>query len=331
MDGNLIYSKTATTNLFKSGGVGFSGNEVNAYIDNLVLYEKVSVPYHTVTFISDGTVWRTVQVKDGGEMLLPSDMPVKAGHTFTDWTDEDGNPISLEAMRITEDMTVYARFEPTEYRIFQDTNMENGAIESRFSACYNEIVNLEVQPDEGYALVEGSLRYINPATGSETPILNESFIMPCHDVVVTAEFQKIGISLEPGNLTIKIGDTSLLTAVLQPAEMFDQPITWMSSNESVAKVSQDGMVTGVGAGYAEITASSEGYSAVCKVEVTKEDTNGAGDGNTDGNMDGSSSGNDQTDKPTEIPKTGDIISFLPLIGVLLSSLVIVVCSRKKAK
>jgi len=61
----------------------------------------------------------------------------------------------------------------------------------------------------------------------------------------------------------------------------DQPVTWATSDSTVATVSQEGMVTGVNVGQATITASSQGQSGAAAVTVTPEaegprDVKGAG-------------------------------------------------------
>jgi hypothetical protein len=50
----------------------------------------------------------------------------------------------------------------------------------------------------------------------------------------------------------------------------DQPLTWATSDSTVATVSQEGMVTGVNVGQATITASSQGQSGAAAVTVTPE-------------------------------------------------------------
>src|SRR3989449_10251926 len=50
----------------------------------------------------------------------------------------------------------------------------------------------------------------------------------------------------------------------------DQPVTWATSDTTVATVSQEGMVTGVGVGVVTITARSQGQSGAATVTVTPE-------------------------------------------------------------
>ena len=50
----------------------------------------------------------------------------------------------------------------------------------------------------------------------------------------------------------------------------DQPVTWATSDTTVATVSQEGMVTGVAVGQVTITATSQGQSGAASVTVTPE-------------------------------------------------------------
>lgn len=88
-----------------------------------------------------------------------------------------------------EDVVITAEFEPDSavetYRITVD-GMVNGTVTAdKQSAAPGENVTVTVTPDEGYRLVEGSLK------GNGTPIENNRFVMPEEDVVITAEFERI--------------------------------------------------------------------------------------------------------------------------------------------
>lgn len=76
-----------------------------------------------------------------------------------------------------------------------------------------------------------------------------------------------GISLNKTTADIAKGQTEQLTATLTPADS-NSEITWKSSDESVASVDGNGLVTAKKAGKATITATAEGKSAACTVNVT---------------------------------------------------------------
>lgn len=78
-----------------------------------------------------------------------------------------------------------------------------------------------------------------------------------------------GVSVSPATLSLGVGDSSYLTAKVSPSNAANQNVTWKSSNTSVATVNSSGRVSGVKAGSATITVTTEdgGYSAYCSVTV----------------------------------------------------------------
>lgn len=81
------------------------------------------------------------------------------------------------------------------------------------------------------------------------------------DVAVTS------VTLNKTSATVDKGESITLTATVEPSNATDKTVTWSSSNNSVATVS-DGIVTAVSEGTATITAASNnGKAAACKVTV----------------------------------------------------------------
>ena len=71
----------------------------------------------------------------------------------------------------------------------------------------------------------------------------------------------------PGVLSLKAGGSQVLKATVNPANLTPE---WSSSNANIAKVEQNGKVTGVGNGTATITAKVGEVSASCTVTVTTD-------------------------------------------------------------
>lgn len=85
--------------------------------------------------------------------------------------------------------------------------------------------------------------------------------------LVTVDSTATSISLDKSNITLYEGYTARINATISPSDATDT-ITWTSSNENVATVSSDGVVTGVLAGNTTITAqTASGRIAYCAVTV----------------------------------------------------------------
>lgn len=78
-----------------------------------------------------------------------------------------------------------------------------------------------------------------------------------------------GVALDKSTDTVEVGSTTTLTATVSPPDATDPSVSWSTSNSSVATVS-GGVVTGVSAGTARITATTTdgGYTDYCDVTVT---------------------------------------------------------------
>lgn len=75
------------------------------------------------------------------------------------------------------------------------------------------------------------------------------------------------ITVSPSTLTLKVGETNSLNAVVTPDNTTYADVIWASNNESVAIVSSDGTVTALGVGTATITALCGDVSDICTVTV----------------------------------------------------------------
>lgn len=75
-----------------------------------------------------------------------------------------------------------------------------------------------------------------------------------------------GISL-PAALTVYVGGSTVLTPKFTPEGAASTDLVWSSADESIAIVSQDGVVTGVNGGKTTVTVTCKEYSATCQVKV----------------------------------------------------------------
>ncbi|MEB0864172.1 Ig-like domain-containing protein [Citrobacter youngae] len=76
------------------------------------------------------------------------------------------------------------------------------------------------------------------------------------------------MTVTPKTASVDVGDTTSLTATLAPAGATDS-VTWESSDPVVATVNASGVVTGVAAGTATITAKSRTFADTAIITVTE--------------------------------------------------------------
>ena len=82
------------------------------------------------------------------------------------------------------------------------------------------------------------------------------------EIIVTS------VVVNPDKVTLTEGETATLLATVVPEDATDPSITWSSSNQAVATVNPDGLVTAVKAGTAAVTAkANNGLMANCAVTV----------------------------------------------------------------
>jgi len=114
----------------------------------------------------------------------------------------------------------------------------------------------QIDPNEKYLKV-------NVIKSSSDDYLTEIKVVKTGDFNIPAE----SIVIAPTTATVLIGETTALSATLTPSDTTDA-IIWQTSDENVATVDDNGVVTGIAAGNATITAIAGQVGASCEVTVS---------------------------------------------------------------
>ena len=94
-------------------------------------------------------------------------------------------------------------------------------------------------------------------------------------LTVTVATTGVTIKAEGDATTIYEGQTLQLTATVSPDDATDKTVTWSSSDEAVATVNADGLVSAVATGETSITAkTADGLTADYAVKVEKDPLTG---------------------------------------------------------
>ena len=110
------------------------------------------------------------------------------------------------------------------------------------------------------------------AAGSATITATSGTVSGSATVTVTTTPAPVAsVTVTPGTPSIGVGNTVQLTATLKDSAgntLSGRPVSWASGSASVASVNSSGLVTGVAAGSATITATSGSVSGTATVTVT---------------------------------------------------------------
>ena len=89
-----------------------------------------------------------------------------------------------------------------------------------------------------------------------------------------------GVSVAPAQATIRVGNTTTIKAIITPDDATEKAVTWTSSDDTVATVDSNGVVTGVKVGTATITATTMdgSFTATCEVNVNRKHSSSSSSG-----------------------------------------------------
>ena len=180
-----------------------------------------------------------------------------------------GCSTTVTGIDVPETMTVEIG-QPVDLAVNYTYKNENASDEKKAAAQSEAGVKLTSDNPAVTVAEDGTL---TAAQGGEAIITVTSADGTLSDTCkVTVTVPLTGIALDQETLALAINGTesAKLTAAPVPAESTEpvDGVAYTSSNEAVATVAEDGTVTAVADGEAEITATLGEYTASCKVTVT---------------------------------------------------------------
>ena len=133
----------------------------------------------------------------------------------------------------------------------------------------NEIVEnptMEILKSDNTTLIEST--YSNDENEKIEMATTEREIYTKNILKKQSEVKSTGITLKQTDCTVPVGTSLQLNATIQPTNTTNKTITWVSSNNNIAKVNKKGVVKGIKPGKITITAStSNGKKATCIIRV----------------------------------------------------------------
>lgn len=173
-------------------------------------------------------------------------------------TPEEGKKVAVESVSVTPEVLALetSRF----YDLTATVLPENASDPSvRWSSSNESVVSVD----------GGSIMTLAPGEAVITVTTNDGGHSAACTVTVTLPLKSI--SLDPSSADLGVGET-LTLSVLYPENATQTPVSWKSSDSSVAEVDGNGLVTALALGSCTITASvpDTRITAACQVTVKKK-------------------------------------------------------------
>lgn len=124
--------------------------------------------------------------------------------------------------------------------------------------------------EPGVATVDGNGTVTGIAVGETvvTAATDNGLSAVCRVTVAVESSGIRSVTVTPATGEILIGGTVSLTATVEPSDA-DYTLTWSSSDESIATVSEDGTVTGLAKGNVVVTADAGGVTGSSRIAVVQ--------------------------------------------------------------
>lgn len=199
-----------------------------------------------VTPVSTGTTWITVTT----EHCEPDSCKVTVKKPYT-------------KIEINKELTLSQDEEET---LTATKSPEDADDKVVWSSDDNNIATVDKETGKVKAISPGTT--IITAASKERP---DIVYAKCTVTVNSSVIHVTGVSVTPTNLTLSEGESRTIFATIAPTNAENKSMSWHSSNESVATVSDYGNVVALSVGTATITVTTEdgGHKATCNVTVLK--------------------------------------------------------------
>lgn len=212
-----------------------------------------------------GIVWESADTK---VVSVASDGTVTAigpGTTTVTATTNDGSFTSNCVVSV-KSPAQHVSLDKTSLKLLEGESGKLTATVYPLNSTQKTLTWVSDHPDVASVDNEGNVTARKAGAATVTVKVAEKVTAVCKVTVIS---RVTGISMSETTVELKPGETHQLTATVLPQNASNAEVTWYSDKESVAKVSQSGLVSAVSTGEATIhvVTSDGGKMATCLVKV----------------------------------------------------------------
>ena len=196
------------------------------------------------SYLRDMTIWT------GAEL----------GDSFTAAVDPNAKPVT----GVTLNQSVLTIHIPNAYRLTHTITPADADIQTvTWESSEQTVATVNNQ---------GLVTAVAPGKAKITVKTDDGGFTAICEVTVTDPFAVTGVALDKTDLTLPQGKTQKLTATITPPEAKNKNVTWRSSNKTIAKVDDQGLVTAIAPGTAKIRVETDegGFAASCNITVLEQ-------------------------------------------------------------
>ncbi len=235
--------------------------------ESMTLYAKWSANQYQVSFATYGGTSIAAQEVEYMNYATAPLAPTKDGYTFAGWYKEIScqNQWDFEKDVITQDTTIHAKWVINTYKVVfyvDGTKLDEQDV---------QYGNLVVAPQNPFKDQYTFVGWFTEEEGGTLVNLEETSISSNLTLYAHwTETEATHIQVSPSQITLLVNDTIQLNVVFTPENILNKEIVWTSSNEDIAVVDENGLVTAISDGEVTITATHKGLTSTCKIIVEKK-------------------------------------------------------------
>ena len=229
-----------------------------------------------VTFLNeDRSEFKVIEIAEGDKLERPDTVPEVKNKAFVAWLTEDGNEYKFDK-ELNEDLTLIAKMKD----YIKPTGLAYANPDQRIYVNEEKPIRPVVTPGNTtekitYSSSDTSIFTVDQngvvkgiKAGKATLTAKVEDLVATTTIIVEEKPVTAVIFQEGNNVRIAKGKTLTLHTLITPEDATNKDITYTSSDETIAKVSKEGVVTAVKKGKCFITATAHnGVSYTTTVDV----------------------------------------------------------------
>ncbi|MBM1107999.1 Ig-like domain-containing protein [Aurantibacter crassamenti] len=251
-------------------GITVNPTTTSIQVDETTIIEAIVAPANAsntnVTWTTSDSNIATVNTNGLVRGITTGDVTITATTTDGNFSASAQVTITAKPIAVTG-ITV----DPTTTSIQVDETTLIEAIVAPANASNTNVTWTTSDPNIATVNTNGLVRGITAGDVTITATTTDGSFSASAQITITAKpIAVTGITLDPTTTSIQVDETTIIEAIVAPANASNTNVTWTTSDSNIATVNTNGLVLGITAGDVSITATTTdgSYSANAQITIT---------------------------------------------------------------